>query len=65
MKNKTILKQLIKLREASQKLPALPEKERRVIELENRFESVYASNKLENNSMTKKEARKAIKDLNE
>lgn len=59
------LKTLICLKEESSKLPSLPKEEKKIIEANNRFKSVYFSNKLEGNTLTEKEAKDAIfsKDL--
>lgn len=43
-----------------QTLPSLTEIEREVVDAELRFEAVYYSNKLEGNTLTKEEARKAV-----
>ena len=65
MKAKKLLDNLIKMEKESAKLPPLSKEERQLIEADNRFESVYSSNKLEGNDLTVEEAKAAIlsKDL--
>jgi len=62
---KRLLENFVNLRKESSKLPPLPKEEGKIIKADNRFKSVYFSNKLEGNRLTEKEARDAIfsKDL--
>lgn len=55
-----LLKELISLMRKSSKLPPLSKEEQLAIEADNNFESVYFSNKLEGNKLTKEEAKNAI-----
>ena len=55
-----LLEQLISLEKKSSKLPPLSKEEQLIIEADNNFESVYFSNKLEGNKLTKEEAKNAI-----
>lgn len=54
------LRQLLRLDREIAKLPKLSPIEGQVLESEQRFESVYHSNKLEGNKLSKLEARKVI-----
>ena len=54
------LEGLIKLKEERSNLPPLTKEERQIVEADNRFESVYFSNKLEGNHLTEEEAKEAI-----
>lgn len=54
------LQQLLRLDQKIAKLPKLSSIEGRLLESEHRFESVYYSNKLEGNKLSKLEARRAI-----
>jgi len=57
---KKLLDHLIDLGEKSSKLPPLSREEEKIIETDNKFESVYFSNKLEGNHLTEEEAKNAI-----
>ena len=54
------LEQLLNLDQKIAKLPKLSSIEKELLESEHRFESVYYSNKLEGNKLSKSEARKTI-----
>lgn len=56
-------RKLRKLRTLDKKIHALPsltEIEQELVDAELRFEAIYYSNKLEGNTLTKEEARKAV-----
>jgi len=48
------------LKEEGKKLPELSQQEKELVNSEITFKSVYASNRLEGNKLSEKEARKAI-----
>ena len=54
------IKKLLDLDKKIQKLPKLSPVEKAVLNKEQSFESVYYSNKLEGNKLSKEEARRAI-----
>ncbi|KKU94045.1 MAG: hypothetical protein UY26_C0003G0195 [Candidatus Jorgensenbacteria bacterium GW2011_GWA1_48_13] len=54
------IKKLLDLDKKIQKLPKLSPVEKAVLNKEQNFESVYYSNKLEGNKLSKEEARRAI-----
>ena len=51
---------LVRLDEKIKQLPKLSPVEQKLLETEQRFESVYYSNKLEGNKLSKDEAKKAV-----
>jgi Fic family protein len=55
-----VIRQLVALDKVTAKLPRLSRVEKDVVEVEQQFESVYNSNKLEGNKLSKAEARQAI-----
>lgn len=57
------IEKLFRLKEESAKLPPLSKEEESLLEVDNMFESVYYSNKIEGNELTKEEARNAIMGL--
>ncbi len=54
------IKQIINLDRKIGNLPELSRVEKSILEQEQKFDSVYYSNKLEGNKLSKEEARKAI-----
>ncbi|MEK7626802.1 MAG: hypothetical protein AAB399_01370 [Patescibacteria group bacterium] len=54
------IKQIIDLDRKIKNLPELSRVEKSILEQEQKFDSVYYSNKLEGNKLSKEEARKAI-----
>ena len=55
-----LIQRLVALDKKTSQLPGLSAVERGVVEVEQQFESVYHSNKLEGNKLSKTEARQAI-----
>lgn len=60
MNSKDIIKQIVKTEGKIKTLPALSKEERELIEAEISVDSVYYSNRLEGNKLTKTEAKKAM-----
>ena len=60
MNSKNIIKQIVKTEGKIKKLPALSKEERELIEAEISVDSVYHSNRLEGNELSKKDAKKAM-----
>lgn len=54
------IKQLVDLDRKIKDLPGLSVVEKSILDQDQRFDSVYYSNRLEGNKLTKEEARKAI-----
>ena len=59
MSDKT-LNELIKINQKNQKLPSLSKEEQKIFEVENIRNSVFYSNILEGNTLTKEEAFRAM-----
>jgi hypothetical protein len=59
MSDKT-LNELIRINQENQKLPSLSKEEQKIFEVENIRNSVFYSNILEGNTLTKEEAFKAM-----